>query len=207
MNKNLERLMQAVNQTDEIHTGLYKENVLSNGGEGVVVKCREAGSEIRHAVKLIPLDAGDRRRRESIENQVQIWQEFEKVNDCVVSLRGAGMTEICGVGAYFFITRFHPKGSLGDLIKGLNYEDITARAFFEICQQIFKGFFASARRIQQTNLEPSKTYYHGDIKPDNVLLARDDDHYVAKVTDFGIASASSGPITGLSIPYLSLIHI
>ena len=179
------------------------EECAGRGGEGIVYVVKDLESKLRHALKIVPLNPKDKGARDRIFRQIQIWQRFQETTGHVLSVHSAKEQDFEGTRVIVILTRYSPLGSLSDFInsqKGM--EPIPAAVFFDIAEGIFDGFFAVVNAIDNGSVtDVEELYYHGDIKPANVIMFKEGQTFTPRVIDFGIAVSALDDVDGISIPY------
>ena len=143
---------------------------LGAGSFGEVYKCDINGSTA--AIKMCKtkdLSTLTHGERQSLENEIEIYQEF--FCDYIVEIVGFGM----GTGnRLFFILEYLSSGNLEAHIRSDSYSIVSKRRRFLYCENIIRGLFRMHK----------KGIIHKDLKPDNIFLT---DHKTIKLGDLGIA--------------------
>ena len=142
------------------------EGLIGTGGTAVVYRVRHASLGTAHALKVLSVTSPIIRKRMMQEGQVQA---------ALRHLNVVAVTDVLDVN--------------GD--PGLLMEYIEGPALDEALQQyrldpsaaelLFLGILSGVRHAHRHGL------VHRDLKPANVLLARTEEGFVPKVTDFGLA--------------------
>lgn len=99
---------------------------------------------------------------------------------CVATVYDAGTTE---TGRPYFVMEYVP---------GLPITEFCDRHQLAIKERLELVFYV-AKAIQHAH---SKGVVHRDLKPSNILVIRRDGRLIPKVIDFGVAKATSDPLTG-----------
>jgi hypothetical protein len=152
---------------------------LGDGGQGVVYLARRQPSGELVAVKmLLAKVAVKERSRAMFEREIDSIRVLNHPN--VVSFREAGRVG----SAWFFTSEYCAGGSVADLIDrdGPLPPD---RAVPMLLQALAGLGYAHTAPLP----DRSVGLVHRDIKPGNILLARQGRELVAKVADFGLAKA------------------
>jgi len=160
-----------------IFAGCRVEEVISSGGAAVVYRAEELALQRRVAIKLIlPERSGEERFRERFRRESKVAAAIDHPN--VIPIFDAGEED----GLLFITMR---------LVEGTDMRTlITARGRIEPLR--------AARIVRQVGAALDAVHaqgmLHRDVKPSNVLLAREDHAYLS---DFGFAkpAASVGGLT------------
>ena len=145
----------------------YKvETVIGTGGTAVVYRVRHRSLDTLHALKVLTISSSAIRTRMLQEGKVQ------------ASLRHPNV-----VAVYDVLEIDNAPGLLMEYIDGPSLERALIRHRFGIeeGETLFRGILSGVHEAHQFGL------VHRDLKPANVLLKREGNQIVPKVTDFGIA--------------------
>jgi pSer/pThr/pTyr-binding forkhead associated (FHA) protein len=163
---------------DSVFAGCRVQEVIGHGDMGVVYRAEELALQRRVALKLIlPEHSGDDRFRERFRRESRIAAAIDHPN--VIPIFDAGDED----GVLFITMRLVNGTDLRALIAAEGrIEPIRAA---RIVRQVGAGLDAAHARGM----------LHRDVKPSNVLLAREDHVYLS---DFGLAKRQSGSAVGLT---------
>jgi serine/threonine protein kinase len=157
---------------------------LGSGGFGTVYQVRHLQRRKLYALKVPhPEFLRDATFKKRFEREIEAMERF--VHPDMVVARDSGVTE---EGWPYFTM---------DFIEGENLRQVLAR---EGPLEIRRGVNIIRRILQVLDAAHRHQIIHRDIKPDNVLLTREEGREVVKVLDFGVAKlvdpgASTGSIT------------
>jgi pSer/pThr/pTyr-binding forkhead associated (FHA) protein len=161
-----------------VFAGCRVQEVIGHGDMGVVYRAEELALQRRVALKLIlPEHSGDDRFRERFRRESRIAAAIDHPN--VIPIFDAGDED----GVLFITMR---------LVNGTDLRAlIAAEGRIEPLR--------AARIVRQVGAALDAAHAHGmlhrDVKPSNVLLAREDHVYLS---DFGLAKRQSGSAVGLT---------
>ena len=143
---------------------------LGAGSFGEVYRCTING--VTAAIKLCntkDLTTLSGKERQSLENEIQIYQEF--FCNYIVEIKGFGE----GSGnKLFLVLEYLSEGNLEEHMKKQSYARVSKRRRFYFCENIIRGLVRMHR----------KGIIHKDLKPDNIFLTDND---TLKLGDLGIA--------------------
>ena len=146
------------------------EKRLGSGSFGDVYKCKVNGTTA--AIKLCKttdLSTLTGKEKASLENEIQIYQEF--FCDYIVEIAGFGV----GRGnRLFLLLEYLSSGNLDNELRSSSYSTVSLRRRFFYCENIIRGLFRMHK----------KGIIHKDLKPDNIFMT---DHKTVKLGDLGIA--------------------
>ncbi len=160
--------------------GRYKVlDLLGRGAMGVVYKAIDPAIDRVVAIKTINLTLSD---DELAEYEARFAQEVKAAGRLnhpnIVSIYDVGKTDDFAWMAMEFIDGHELK----TLLRG--QKALPVNDGLDIIQQVAEGLaFAHGKDI-----------VHRDIKPSNIMITEDEDHAIAKITDFGIARMSSSSV-------------
>jgi serine/threonine-protein kinase len=160
--------------------GRYKIlDMLGRGAMGVVYKAIDPAIDRVVAIKTINLTLSD---DELAEYEARFAQEVKAAGRLnhpnIVSIYDVGKTEDFAWMAMEFVDGHELKA----LLRG--QKALPLNDGLDIIQQVAEGLaFAHGKDV-----------VHRDIKPSNIMITEDEDHAIAKVTDFGIARMSSSSV-------------
>jgi serine/threonine protein kinase len=150
--------------------GCRVEGVIARGGMGVVYRAVQLDLQRPVALKVIAGDRADEPEfRERFERESRMAAAIDHPN--VVPVYAAGEER----GALYIVMRFVPGSDLHALIKRAG--PVPAQRAAAIVAQVAAALDAAH----------AAGLVHRDVKPANVLLARDGDH--AYLSDFGLMRA------------------
>jgi len=150
--------------------GCRVDEVIARGGMGVVYRAVQLDLERPVALKVIAGDrAGDPEFRERFERESRMAAAIDHPN--IVPVYAAGEED----GALYIVMRFVPGSDLHAVIRSMG--PLAAQRAAAILAQV-----AAALDVAH-----AAGLVHRDVKPANVLLARDADH--AYLSDFGLMRA------------------
>jgi serine/threonine protein kinase len=168
---------------------------LGRGGMGVVYLVEHPSTGLKQALKLmLPRAAVSASSRDLFIREMHNAEALSHPN--VVLQRAAGAHE----DVLFIVLEFCEGGSIADLIEKQG-RPLDARPAVELIVQALEGLaYLHQARVSAVMADGTKTdsvgLVHRDLKPHNILLARDGTALVAKVSDYGLAKAFS--LAGLS---------
>ena len=148
------------------------DNELGRGGMGIVYRARDKRLKRVVAIKLLPPELAFRS---------EIRSRFLREAETSAQLSHPNIVPIYSVdekdGLVFFVMQYVEGDNLGKRIQGTGPMDVNdvRRVMREVASAL--------------SLAHSRSVVHRDIKPDNILLNKEDGR--AMVTDFGIARAIS----------------
>lgn len=151
------------------------ERLIASGGMGSVYEATHIVMNRRVAVKL--LNRVDESALRRFERECRALSAID--NDAVPKLFGWGVSE---QGCPYLVM---------ELIEGESLEEVLAADATldpEVVRSIAIGVCVGLEAIHGAGL------VHRDIKPDNILVEKRGDEVVVKVTDLGIAGATSGEV-------------
>lgn len=160
--------------------GRYKIlDMLGRGAMGVVYKAIDPAIDRVVAIKTINLTLSD---DELAEYEARFAQEVKAAGRLnhpnIVSIYDVGRTDDFAWMAMEFVDGHELKA----LLRG--QKALPVNDGLDIIQQVAEGLaFAHGKDV-----------VHRDIKPSNIMITEDEDHAIAKVTDFGIARMSSSSV-------------
>lgn len=153
--------------------GKYRiEALLGEGGAARVYRARHASLGTLHAVKVLSKVTSRMRDRLLLEGRVQASLSHPNI------VRVVDVDEIAGFPC--LVMEYIDGPTLGDVIQD---RPLPLSMVRELGAQILSGMAHAHDR----------GLVHRDIKPGNVLLARDGDGIVAKVADFGLVKVENNP--------------
>jgi predicted ATPase len=149
---------------------------LGRGGMGVVFRAHDLQLDRAVALKIIYLDAASR-SREQFLREAQITAQLAHPH--IVALYETGFVNPAAAQPIpFLVMEFIGDKNLGDM-RALTFAQIV-----DLAQQTCDALeYAHARGL-----------VHRDLKPENVLIERQGFQYVAKLADFGLATARGAPV-------------
>ena len=151
------------------------EGPLGEGGMAVVYRVRHERLGTVHALKLLHRADRDLTRRLLREGRLQGAIKHPHV---------VSVTDVVDVGG--------APGLVAELVEGTDLGGLIRMGPLEldvvdsIARQVLRAMAAAHQQ----------DVVHRDLKPSNVLIGDLDGHPVAKVSDFGLAKALSGPLSG-----------
>jgi serine/threonine-protein kinase len=160
--------------------GRYKIlDLLGRGAMGVVYKAIDPAIDRMVAIKTINLNMS---ADELAEYEARFAQEVKAAGRLnhpnIVAIYDVGKTDDFAWMAMEFVDGHELKA----LLRG--GKPLPLADGLDLIQQVAEGLaFAH-----------SKDVVHRDIKPSNIMITRDDEHAIAKITDFGIARMSSSAV-------------
>jgi pSer/pThr/pTyr-binding forkhead associated (FHA) protein len=179
--------------------GYRIERELGRGGMGAVFLAKNVQSGECVALKLmLPHAAATQRLRDQFMREAANTKAVKHRH--VVELRDLGYSE----GSFFFALEYCEGGSVADLLKKSGC--LSAEKAVPLVLQALEGLeYAHGVELPSVQLAdgrfaPACGLVHRDIKPHNILLAKDGDAYVAKIADYGLAKAFDlAGLSGLSV--------
>lgn len=175
------------------------------GGESIIYKVKFFDTSMERALKIIPFYKDGKNSMEQLLKQINIWEQFSNSNQNILPIHTVETDTICDVGVICFLMEYSDVGSLSDFIDSREYAiSLEPENFFSIARGMLHGFLDSVEQNQQFGSSAKQLVFHGDIKPQNVIIFRDGYKFVPKIIDFGISVTAHDMIGGYSIPYASL---
>lgn len=153
--------------------------LLGEGGMGRVYLAEQIEPVRRQvAIKILKagLDVAEVAARFDSERQALALMN----HPCVATVYDAGTTE---TDRPYFVMEYVP---------GLPITEFCDRHQLAIKERLELAFYV-AKALQHAH---SKGVVHRDVKPSNILVIRRDGRLIPKVIDFGVAKATSDPLTG-----------
>ena len=161
------------NEVTEIFSEFRIEEVLGEGGEGIVFKVVEKSTENELALKIL------RKNTEiaisQFEKEGRLLSEFEHPN--IVKVFDYGTRE----GLHYILMEYCAHGSLLDLIADKKFTD----------EEAGNLVIKVAEALQYAH---DKQVLHRDIKPENVMMTENDE---PKLVDFGLAFCAGDDVDKL----------
>lgn len=152
---------------------IIKKEVIGQGAFATVKKAVERASGETYAVKIIS------KRKLGVDNVNGVKRELDILgqldHEYIVKLKGSYEDDDC----YYLIMDFVSGGDLMDFVAGQG--SIDEPILKEITRQI----------LQAIDYVHKLGISHRDLKPDNILIAKDDPIGI-KITDFGLAKVGEG---------------
>ncbi|MCK6506751.1 serine/threonine protein kinase, partial [Myxococcota bacterium] len=144
------------------------EDMLGEGGVGVVYRARHVTLGTAHALKIVTVRTPAQRQRVVREARIQARMRHPNV---------VRVTDIIELDEQIALVAELVEGpSLADMIE---HERLPLPLALGLFAQMLDGIEAAHEL----------GIVHRDLKPHNVLVARDEDRLVARISDFGIARA------------------
>jgi len=166
---------------DRIGNYTLREQI-GEGGFGVVYRAEQEEPLRREvALKVIKLGMDTRQVVARFEAERQALARMDHPN--IAKVLDAGAT---GKGSPFFVMEF---------VRGARITDYCDQRQFSTRDRLAL-FILICKAVQHAH---QKGIIHRDIKPSNVLVAEQDGKPVPKVIDFGIAKATQGALTDVTI--------
>lgn len=176
----------AQSATPEIH-GYTDLKKIGEGGFGVVYKARRICDGKIVAIKtMLQTRRPDQRKLLLFDREKEIISQLKHPN--IVRSESAGIWN----DIHFIEMDFVEGGSIWDLMKA-GSQSIELKTAAPLILNMLEGL-AYAHEVEvvvttKKGKEKQKGVVHRDIKPPNVLLARENGKLVAKLSDFGLAKA------------------
>jgi len=168
------------------HYLILKE--LGRGGMGVVYKAWDERTGRVVALKMIlPQHLSDEKCAKRFMREMKISSLALHPN-LVRYING----KASGTKVYFTM-EFVKDGSLWDMFERNNYSPLPVKFVCEIMLQALEG-------LDYLHSHPQK-FIHRDLKPQNILLKKENGKFIAKIADFGLAkSAITAGISDITKP-------
>lgn len=169
-------------------SGYEIEQRLGAGGMGEVYRARRPGDHERVALKvMLPEIALDEQAQVGFLREISNIRSLQHPN--IVEYRDAGAAE----GTLFLVMEFCRGGSIDQLMNqrgGVLAPDEAVPIVLQALEGLAYAHEATLSdvRLADGRLTQARGLVHRDIKPQNILLAREDTHN-AKIGDFGLAKA------------------
>jgi len=158
-----------------IFTGMLVRDVLD-----------EQATEVEVSVKLLKIARYDGRddllRR--LDRQVDLWKSFDHEN--ILPFLGL-FTPSLSHDEFYLVSEYAKHGNVSEfLIQG----DNRSQWAFDMVQVVVSGmrYLHGCEKIQRSGaITKNAGYFHGDLKPTNVLVQEINNRYVAQIADFDYA--------------------
>ncbi len=180
--------------------GYFIEELISRGGMGMIYKARDLETGLSVVVKtMLPHVATDPEGVLAFQREIDLTRQLNHSN--VVHLFTHGKAD----GIFYFILEYIDGMDLGQLLDSHN-GPLTLDEAAPIMLGTLAGLAHahSAKITMNMGQETPRIFtgvVHRDLKPQNVLLTRKNDHWLAKVTDFGISkSFESAGLSNMTSP-------
>ena len=179
--------------------GYRIEKELGRGGMGAVYLARNEQTGERVALKMmLPHIAASQRLRNQFMREAANTKVLRHRN--VVELRDLGDSD----GSFFFTLEYCEGGSVADLLKKSG--KLSVETAVPLVLQALEGLeYAHGVDLPSVPLADGTFaaacgLVHRDIKPGNMLLAKEGNAYIAKIGDYGLAKAFDlAGLSGLSM--------
>jgi len=175
------------------------EGLIDRGGMGMVYKARETKTGRVVAIKtMLPQVATNPDSVYAFQREIELTRQLKHPH--IVQLLEHGKAQ----GAFYLVLEFVDGMNLGQLIESrggrLSLDEVVP-----IMLETLDGLaYAHQAKITIEIAEEKTTYtgvVHRDLKPQNILLARKEEGWIPKVTDFGISkSFESAGFTNITVP-------
>jgi serine/threonine-protein kinase len=180
--------------------GYTIEKELGRGAMGAVYLAVHERTGARVALKvMLPEVAVGERAREHFLREARNARRLQHRH--VVRVHDLG----CSEGTFFFTLEYCEEGSLGDLVESKGKPLPPEKATRLIIQALRGLEYAHDVELPEVRLADgsigaARGLVHRDIKPQNILLAREDDLVIAKLGDYGLSKAFDlAGLSGMSI--------
>ncbi len=161
------------------------------GGESEVWRAtkdrREVAIKLRTPARLSNYDEV-KKRLDEFENESAIWEEFSTESVYIANILDVfkeSVTDEASGEDWLILGIVSELSRIGDLLVAI--ENGTLRKDLETERQLIE-FMLHILSSVKAGREIAK--FHCDIKPKNILLYKNDGHFLPKLTDFGIASTA-----------------
>ena len=170
--------------TDKNIGGYIVRNLLGRGGTGVVFRAEEAYTNRIVALKIVlSTIVDDQSQHERFIREAKAMQALEG-NPNVVTVYKFGYEN--EIQSFYLAMEYVADGSLRKLMdqRDKDNQTVTLREALDWGQQI-AGALGHAHK---------HGIVHRDVKPENVLIKRDNEKIIPKLTDFGLARMDDGVV-------------
>ena len=149
--------------------GCFIDRKVGEGGMGAVYHARQLSLDRSVAIKVMPSELA--RNKNFIQRFEREAKSLARINHPNI-LHIYDFGEESALGIYFMIIEFVDGRDLGEILR--TRETITELEMLDILRQALLGL----------EMASEKGVIHRDIKPDNLMIAKDG---ICKVSDFGLA--------------------
>jgi len=149
--------------------GCFIDRKVGEGGMGAVYHARQLSLDRSVAIKVMPSELA--RNKNFIQRFEREAKSLARINHPNI-LHIYDFGEESALGIYFMIIEFVDGRDLGEILR--TRETITQLEMLDILRQALLGL----------EMASEKGVIHRDIKPDNLMIAKDG---ICKVSDFGLA--------------------
>ncbi len=147
---------------------------LGEGGMGVVYKAwHKPTGRLVALKKILPNAAMNEKSLKLFQREISVHKELVHKNIIYLIDHGTVKNEP------FFVCEYATDGNVWDLLVETYKRPLPIELACDIICQILDGF----------EYAHGKGYIHRDVKPQNMLLVRKGNQYVAKISDFGLAKS------------------
>jgi serine/threonine protein kinase len=148
------------------------KRILGAGGFGTAFLCHDRNFNAEVVVKTLH-DAALERRTSDVFQEAQLLGQLH--HPVIIGVRDCNYADVANLARPYIVMDYFPGSSLETFIQQRG--TISAEDLIVVANQIAQGMYAAHQ----------KGILHRDLKPDNVLVRKEDSTWKVKIIDFGLA--------------------